>query len=104
MGTHTFRQTLKYEVARDLLNGRIADISEQIAIEEAKPAPAPGVIEQLEDSMADVGGSISRLDVTDEAGLDAVIAANWRKAPTECTEGGDRTGSSPVDSAAEGLR
>lgn len=78
MATHTYAQTLKYEVARELLNGRIATISAQISREEAKPDPDQKAIEQLEDLMLDVGASISDLDVTDEAGLDAVIAANRR--------------------------
>ncbi|MGV7193583.1 hypothetical protein [Xanthomonas axonopodis] len=79
MGTHTYRQTVKYEVARDLLNGRIAVITDQIAAEEAKTRPDAKLIDQLEEMMATVGGSISELDVTDEAGLDAVIAANQRE-------------------------
>lgn len=76
MGTHTYEQTIKYEVARDLLNGRIAAITDQIAAEEAKSPPDAALVDQLEELMAAVGGSISELDVTDEAGLDAVIAAN----------------------------
>ena len=79
MGTHTYRQTVKYEVARDLLNGRIATLTEQITEEESKVRPNAQRIEQLEELMASVGGSISELDVTDEAGLDAVIAANQRE-------------------------
>lgn len=78
MGTHTYRQTVKYEVARDLLNGRIATITEQLTEEESKTRPDVQRIEQLEELMASVGGSISELDVTDEAGLDAVVAANQR--------------------------
>ena len=78
MGTHTYRQTVKYEVARDLLNGRIATISEQIAEEEAKVAPDAQLIEQLEELMATIGASISELDVTDEASLDAMIAAHLK--------------------------
>ena len=76
MGTYTYRQTVKYEVARDLLNGHIATITDQIAAEEAKPIPDVALIDQLEELMATVGGSISELDVTDEAGLDAFIEAN----------------------------
>ncbi len=79
MGTHTYRQTVKYEVARDLLNGRIATLTDQITEEESKARPDAQRIEQLEELMASVGGSISELDVTDEAGLDAVIAANQRE-------------------------
>ena len=79
MGTHTYRQTVKYEVARDLLNGRIATLTDQITEEESKAKPDAQRIEQLEELMASVGGSISELDVTDEAGLDAVIAANQRE-------------------------
>lgn len=76
MGTHTYEQTIKYEIARDLLNGRIATLTEQITEEEAKARPDAQRIEQLEELMASVGVSISELDVTDEAGLDAVIAAH----------------------------
>ncbi len=79
MGTHTYRQTLKYEVARDLLNDRIAGIADQIAAEEMKAKPDTVVIEQLGQRMFAISGSRSQLDVTDEAGLDAVIAANQRE-------------------------
>jgi len=76
MATHTYTQTLKYEVARDLLNSRIAALSAQIKREEGKPHPDRRAIEQMEELMLEVGSSISHLDVTDEAGLDAVIATN----------------------------
>lgn len=76
MGNYTYEMVVKYEVARDLLNGRIATISEQIAEEEAKAAPDAQLIEQLEELMTTIGASISELDVTDEAGLDALIAAH----------------------------
>lgn len=75
MGTHTYEQTIKYEIARDLLNGRIATITEQITEEESKARPDARRIEELEDLMTSIGASISELDVTNEAGLDAVIAA-----------------------------
>jgi hypothetical protein len=75
VGTHTYEQTIKYEIARDLLNGRIAVITNQIANEEAKASPDAKLIDELEEMMAVVGGSISDLDVTDEAGLDAVISS-----------------------------
>lgn len=78
MATHAYRQTLKYEVARELLNARIADLTDQITTEEAKPRPDARVIEQLETAMADIGTSISQLDVTNEPGLDAVIEADRR--------------------------
>ncbi|HLM53986.1 MAG TPA: hypothetical protein VK325_10455 [Pseudoxanthomonas sp.] len=73
---HTYRQTLKYEVARDLINRRIAIITDQLEDEEAKPNPDAALIDQLEELMAEVGASTSDLDVTDEAGLDASIEAN----------------------------
>jgi hypothetical protein len=76
MATHTYRQTLKYEVARDLINRRIATITDQIEDEEAKSNPDAALIDQLEELMATVGASISDLDVTDEAGLDAFIKTN----------------------------
>lgn len=79
MGTHTYTQTLKYEVARDLLNSRIAALSAQIKREEDKPQPDQREIERMEELMLEVGSSISHLDVTDEAALDAVIAANTRE-------------------------
>lgn len=75
MGNYTYEMVVKYEVARDLLNGRIATISEQIAEEEARAVPDAQLIEQLEELMTAIGASISELDVTDEASLDAVIAA-----------------------------
>ncbi|WP_245978900.1 hypothetical protein [Solilutibacter pythonis] len=76
MGNYTYEMVVKYEVARDLLNGRITTISEQIAEEEARAVPDTQLIEQLEELMTAIGASISELDVTDEARLDAVIAAH----------------------------
>lgn len=75
MGTHTYAQTVKYEVARDLINRRVALIGDQIAAEAAKAEPDTGQIARLEELMAKTGASVRKLDVTDEAGLDAVIAA-----------------------------
>lgn len=78
MGAHTYESTVKYDVARDLLNGRRAALSEQIALEEARPAADALRTEQLPQSMGAVAIEINRLDVTDDAMLDAVIAANQR--------------------------
>lgn len=75
MEAHTYRQTLKYEIARDLLNSRIAALSAQIKREENKSQPDRNAIDQMEERMLEVGTSISRLDVTDEAALDAVITS-----------------------------
>ena len=60
MGTHTYEQTIKYEIARDLLNGRIATLTEQITEEETKARPDAQRIEQLEELMASVGGLLAR--------------------------------------------
>ncbi|WP_250062591.1 hypothetical protein [Stenotrophomonas mori] len=37
MGTHTYEQSVKYEIARDLLNDRIATITEQIKKKNRRP-------------------------------------------------------------------
>lgn len=79
MGTHTYEQTVKYEVARDLLNGRIADLSERIGGEEHKSVPDHALIDRLEAQMAGIADELAALDVTNEAALDAVIAANKRE-------------------------
>jgi|GEM_PF-3170182 len=77
--TFTYEQTVKYEVARDLLNTRRAELSEQIELEEAKALPDASVIAQLESRLLDIAAEIRDLDVTDEAGLDASIAKNRRE-------------------------
>lgn len=80
MGAINYQQTVKYEVASDLLNGRIAELSEQIGQEEGRATPDPAVIERLEAKMDSITDELGKLDVTNEAALDAVIAANSREA------------------------
>lgn len=78
MGTHTYEQTLKYEIARELLNWKIADLSAQIGVEERKGAPDAALIDCLEAKMLDVAREIDQLNVTDEDALDAAIDRNRR--------------------------
>jgi len=75
---YTYRHTLKYEIARDLLNGRIARLSGQIAQERRKDAPDDTAIKKLKGQMLAIGDEISRLDVTNEVELDCVISSNRR--------------------------
>jgi len=77
-GTYTYRHTLKYEIARDLLNGRIASLSRQIAQERRKDTPDDTAIKKLKGQMLAIGDEISRLDVTNEVELDCVISSNRR--------------------------
>lgn len=73
-----YEQTLKYEVARDLLNSKRAEVSEKIGIESAKKHPDPDVLQQLDREMDDIADQIEDLDVTDEAALDRSISINRR--------------------------
>lgn len=70
----SYEQGMKFEVARGLINTRIARISARIGAEEAKPQPDMSVVEALEREMLDLGFELDRLDVTDEAAIDATIA------------------------------
>ena len=78
MSAINYQKILKYEVARELLNGRIAVLSELIATEERKSSPDMRVVEEMEEAILVIGGEIHALDVTNEAALDASIAANSR--------------------------
>lgn len=73
-----YDQTIKYEVARDLLNTRRASLSAKLGTEDAKDSPDPKVIEELKLQMNAVADDIEDLDVTDDAGLDRSIAMNRR--------------------------
>ncbi len=78
MSAISYQKTLKYEVARELLNGRIAEVSELIAAEERKSSPDMSVVEKMELAVLVIAAEIHALDVTNEAALDASIAANSR--------------------------
>lgn len=78
MGTHTYEQTVKYEVARDLLNDRLAGLLDQRRKEEASASPDMAVIDRLELELDGVHDAISQLRVTDDAQMDAIIAASTR--------------------------
>ena len=81
MTTINYQKTLKFEIARELINGRIAELSELIGIEEKKPLPDMTLIGQLEDQMLLIAEERGELDVTNEAALDASIAKNGRPPP-----------------------
>lgn len=81
MTTINYQKTLKFEIARELLNGRISELSELIGIEERKPLPDMTLIEQLEDQLLLIARERGELDVTNEAALDASIAKNGRPPP-----------------------
>ncbi|WP_372013339.1 hypothetical protein [Pseudoxanthomonas sp. 10H] len=81
MTTINYQKTLKFEIARELINGRIAELSELIGIEEKKPLPNMTLIGQLEDQMLLIAEERGELDVTNEAALDASIAKNGRPPP-----------------------
>lgn len=72
--TFSHEQTLKYEVAREGLNSRVAALSAQIGREERKSRPDQQLIEPLEDEIIEIGSQRAKLDVTDEEALDRVIA------------------------------
>lgn len=76
MGTHTFEQTIRLEVARDILNGRIAAVSARLADEERRSSPDQAAIDAMEDEMLDLGVRIDALDVRDDAAVGAVIEEN----------------------------
>lgn len=71
----TYRHTLKFEVAAELLNGRLSVLCEQLDIEESKEAPDMASIRELETLIDENSDQRMLLDVTNEAGLDAVISA-----------------------------
>ena len=66
---------MKFEAAADLLNGRLADLCEQLDIEEPKEAPDMASIMRLEALIDENSDQRMLLNVTDEAGLDAMVAA-----------------------------
>ena len=82
MGTHTYRQTVKLEVARDLLHGLIADITARLEALAQEGAPDAALVEQLESEMTAIGVEADHLDVRDEARLDAIIAKHRKEAVT----------------------
>ncbi|MET0327878.1 MAG: hypothetical protein ABW163_03805 [Luteimonas sp.] len=76
MGTHTYEQTLNLEVARDILNGRIAVLSEQLEIEARRANPDHAAMAAMEDEMLGIGLRIDSLDVRDDASVNMVIEEN----------------------------
>lgn len=78
MSAITYQKILKYEVARELLNGRIAEISELIDAEERNSSPDMTAVERMEEAIFAIAREIRALDVTNEAALDASIAVNSR--------------------------
>lgn len=76
MGAFGYEQTVKYEVARDLLNGRRAALSAELDHARGDAAGDGAAVDRIQAAMRSVAESIRRLDVADEAALDAVIAAN----------------------------
>ena len=78
MSAITYQKILKYEIARELLNGRIAEISELIDAEERKSSPDMSAVERMEEAILVIAREIYALDVTNEAALDASIAFNSR--------------------------
>lgn len=66
---------MKLEVAADLLNSRLADPCEQLDIEESKEAPDIASIMRLEALIDESNDQRMVLDVTDDGGLDSMIAA-----------------------------
>lgn len=79
MGTHTYGQTLKLEVARDLLNGEIATRSEMLETAKNQVPPDSDAVARIRSEMLALGGEIDALDVRDEARLDAVIASHAKE-------------------------
>lgn len=71
----TYHQTLKFEIVTELLNCRLATLSEQLGTEESKDVPDAAVIKRLEALMDKNTDQRNALTVTDEAGLDAAIEA-----------------------------
>ncbi|WNH54839.1 hypothetical protein [Stenotrophomonas oahuensis] len=76
MSVFGYEQTVKFEVARDLLNSRRAHIAADLGRERTKVKPDPSAIGRLQADMRAIAHSIRHLDVRDEAALDSVIAAN----------------------------
>lgn len=76
MASHSYEQTLRLELARDILNGRIAALSERLEREVNHASPDHAAIAAMEDEMLSLGLRIDALDVRDNARVDAVIEEN----------------------------
>jgi hypothetical protein len=76
MGTHTYGQILNLEVARDILNGRIAALSERLELEARCANPDHAAMAAMEDEMLGIGLRIDSLDVRDDASVNMVIEEN----------------------------
>lgn len=87
MGTHTYQQTIKYELARDLLNGRRAIVSAAIGEAKSQASPDTAAIARLRADSLAISAEIRALDVTDEAALDAVIMALSRPGSATLLQG-----------------
>lgn len=68
-----FERSIKYEVARELINTRLASLSARIGAEEEKSEPDMHVVEELEEQMLELGVEMDWLDSTDEAAIDECI-------------------------------
>jgi hypothetical protein len=71
-----YEQTVKFEVARDLLNSRRAHIAADLGRVRSSANPDPSALGRLQADMRAIARSIRHLDVRDETALDSVIASN----------------------------
>ncbi|MBH1528787.1 hypothetical protein I5T99_06990 [Stenotrophomonas maltophilia] len=71
-----YTQTVKYEVARDLLNRKRALLSARLGRERNSEQPDAFIVDQIRADMRAVAGLMRQLDVCNEPALDAIILAH----------------------------
>ena len=75
MSEFGYEQTVKYEVARDLVNSRRARVAAELGVERARSTQEASTIGRLQADMRALARTMRHLDVRNEKALDEVIAA-----------------------------